>query len=71
MVEVVVAGCDDVAAPPTFDPFIGINFPTCMIEDGVDGHNHEERERSADMYRNEKRQYGEEPSGTYGFDRIK
>jgi len=44
-VEVVVAGCDDVAAPPAFDPSLRIDFPACVIEHRVYRHNHEERER--------------------------
>ena len=35
MMQIMVTGRDDVAAPPAFDPFIGIDFPACVIEDGI------------------------------------
>ena len=66
-----MAGRDDVPSPPSFDPLIGIDLPARVIEDGVDGHNHEEREGCADMYRNEERHDGEEPGRANGFYRVK
>lgn len=56
-----MTGCDDVASPPAFDPFLGINFPTCVIKHGVDGHEHEHKKRHADMERQNERKDGEEP----------
>ena len=62
MVQIVVAGRYDVAAPPAFDPCIGIDFPARVIEHGVDCHEHQHEERHADMQWQDKREYGEEPS---------
>ena len=41
MVEVVMARCDDVFAPPAFDPPLGIDLPARVIEHRVNGHNHQ------------------------------
>ena len=40
VVEIVVAGCNDVTPPPAFDPALWIDFPACVIEHGVNGHQH-------------------------------
>ena len=40
VMEIVVAGCNDVTPPPAFDPALWIDFPARVIEHGVDGHNH-------------------------------
>ena len=66
-----MAGGDDVAAPPSFDPTIRIDFPARMIEHGVDGHNHEQRQRRADMDRNKQRHHGEQPRRAHGLYRVK
>ena len=47
--KIVVTGRDDVATPPAFDPFIWIDLPPRMIKHGIDGHEHEHKERHADM----------------------
>ena len=70
MVQIVVAGGDDVAAPPAFDPFIRINFPSRVIEHGVDSHQHEHKERDTYMEREDEGEDGQEPSRTGGFNRI-
>ena len=67
MVQIVVAGCDDVAAPPAFDPFIGIDFPTRMIKHRVDGHEHQHEKRHADMERQDEGEDGQEPGRRGGF----
>ena len=61
MMQIMVAGGYYVAAPPTFDPFVGVNFPARVIKHRVDGHEHEHKKRHADMERNEQRHDGEEP----------
>ena len=65
-----MAGCDDVFSPPSFDPFIGINFPACMIKDRINGHNHEQRQSRADMDGNKERHDGEQPRRADGFNRV-
>jgi len=42
-----------------------------MIENGVDGHNDEEREGCADMDRNKERHDGEEPGRADGLNWVK
>ena len=49
MMEIVVTGRDDVATPPAFDPFVGINLPARVIKDGIYRHEHQHKERHADM----------------------
>jgi len=55
-----VAGCYDVAAPPAFDPFVGIDF-----------HEHQHKERHANMERQDEGEDGEEPGRRGGFYWIK
>ena len=71
MVQIVVAGRDDVAAPPAFDPFIWIDLPACVIKYGINCHQHEHKERHSDMKRQDKREDREEPSGADRFYRVK
>ena len=66
-----MAGRYDVAAPPPFDPFIGIDLPACVVEDCVDRHEHEHEKRHADMERQDEREDREKPSGADGFNRVK
>ena len=70
VVEIVVTGRDDVAAPPAFDPFIWIDLPACVIKYGINCHQHEHKERHADMKRQDKREDREEPSGADRFYRV-
>ena len=70
VVQIVVAGRDDVAAPPAFDPFIWIDLPACVIKYGINCHQHEHKERHADMKRQDKREGREEPSGADRFYRV-
>jgi len=65
-----MAGCDDVFSPPPFDPLIGIDFPACVIEHRVDGHNHEQRQSRANMNGDEEGHYGEQPCRADGFNRV-
>ena len=68
--QIVVAGGYDVAAPPAFDPFIWIDLPACVIKYGINCHQHEHKERHADMKRQDKREDREEPSGADRFYRV-
>ena len=66
-----MTGCDDVAAPPTFDPFVGIDLPTCVIEHGINGHEHEHEERHTNMERQDKREDREQPGRADRLYRVK
>ena len=70
MMQVVVAGCDDVTAPPPFHPFIRIDFPARVVEHGVYRHHHEQSERDADMQRNKQGHHGKQPRRADGLYRI-
>ena len=71
VVEIVMAGGNDVTTPPSFDPTIRIDFPARVIEHGVNRHNHEQRQRRADMDRYKERHDGEQPSRAHSFYRVK
>ena len=43
VVQIVVAGRDNMAPPPAFDPTLRVNFPACMIKDGIDCHQHKDK----------------------------
>ena len=66
-----MAGCDDVAAPPAFDPFVRIDFPACVIKHRVDGHEHKHKERHADVKRQDQGEDGEEPGRAHRLYRVK
>jgi len=66
-----VAGRDDVAAPPAFDPAVWINFPARVIKHGVDGHQHEDKQRYPDMERQDEGEDGQEPRRAERFNRVK
>ena len=71
VVEIVVTGRDDVAAPPAFDPFIWIDLPACVIKYGINCHQHEHKERHADMERQDKREDREQPGRADRLYRVK
>ena len=66
-----MAGGYYVAAPPTFDPFIWIDLPSRVIKDRINRHEHEHKERYADMERQDEREHGKEPSGAHCLYRVK
>lgn len=70
MVQVVMTGRNNVPPPPSFDPFIGIDFPACVIEDRVNRHNHKQRQSRTNMDGNEERHDGEKPGRADGLYRI-
>ena len=71
VVEIVVAGCYNVAAPPAFHPSLWINLPARMIKDRINRHNHEKRESGPNMDGNEERHDREQPRRANGLYRVK
>jgi len=68
--KIVVAGCDNMPTPPSFNPFIGIDLPARVIKDRINRHNHEERQSRADMDGDKERHDGEQPRRADGFNRV-
>ena len=66
-----MAGRDNMAAPPAFHPFIRIDFPSRVIEHGVNRHQHQKEQRHPDMQGNKQSHDWQEPRRAHRLYRVK